>query len=91
MRRSHHFSVERFGALDGPVKVVGLEPERDTVAVRSRRGVANPAVVVLDVEPVQLQHERPVMEKALVLLAGVPALTPEQLLVEPTASGDVSD
>jgi hypothetical protein len=54
--------VKQLGALDRIVEVVDLEPERDAVAVRPRRRVADPAVVVPDVEAVQLQHERPVAE-----------------------------
>jgi len=48
--------------LDRIVEVVDLEPERHAVAVRPRWGVSDPAVVVLDVEAVQLQHERLVAE-----------------------------
>ena len=48
------------------VEVVGLEPERHPVPVGAGRRLADPAVMVLDVEAVQLQHERPAMEQALV-------------------------
>jgi hypothetical protein len=60
VRREHDVGTKPCGALDRIVEIVDLEPERHAVAVRPRRGVADPAVVVLDVEAVQLQHERPI-------------------------------
>jgi hypothetical protein len=69
------------GAPDGVVEVVNFEPEGDAVSVRSRGGVADPPVMVRDVEAVELQHERSGLDQALVLVAAVSALTGEQLLI----------
>ena len=49
------------------------------------------AVMVLDIEAVQLQHERSVAEQAFVLVAAVPALAPEQLLIPAAARRNVGD
>jgi hypothetical protein len=66
VRRSYHLGSERFGSPDRVVEVVDLEPQRDTVAVWRGRGITDRAVVVLDVEPVQLHHERAIVDQALV-------------------------
>jgi hypothetical protein len=58
-------------------------------AVGARRGVADFAAVMLDIEGMQLEHERPVAKQPFVLIATVPALTAEKLLVEATASPDI--
>jgi hypothetical protein len=91
VRREDDLSFQRLRTADGGVEVVDLEPERDAVSVWTRHGVADSAVMVLDVEGVQLQHERAVAEQALVLLAAVTALAAEELLVEATAPRDVGD
>jgi hypothetical protein len=62
VRREHDVGTKSRRALDRFVEVVDLEPERYAVPVRPGRGVADPAVVVLDVEAVQLQHERSIAE-----------------------------
>jgi hypothetical protein len=62
VRREHNLGTKPCGALDRIVEVVDLEPERHAVAVGPRPGVADPAVVVLDVEAVQLQDERSIAE-----------------------------
>jgi hypothetical protein len=91
VRWPDHVGVERCCPIDRLVEVVDLEPERHTVAVWSRRRVADLAVVVVDVEAVQLESECPAMEQALVLLPTVSALAVEQLLVPATAARDVGD
>jgi hypothetical protein len=50
VRRSHHLGAERLGSLDRVVEVVGLEPQGEAIPVGARRGIADPAVVVLDLE-----------------------------------------
>jgi hypothetical protein len=83
--------AKRLGATNNLIEIVDLEPERDAVAVRPQRRIADPAVVVFDVEVVQLQHERSVAEQTLVLLPAVAALATEQLLVPATAAWDIGD
>jgi hypothetical protein len=53
VRRAHQVSIKRFSATDSVVEVVDLEPERDAVPVRSRQRIADPAVVMLEVEVMQ--------------------------------------
>jgi hypothetical protein len=65
MRGPRNFGLERFGALDGSVEVVDLEPQSDAVPIRSRRRVADPAVVMLELEAVELQQKRPVANQTL--------------------------
>jgi hypothetical protein len=50
VRGSFHVSVQCFGAADGLVEVVCLEPDRYAVSVRSRRRVPDSAVVVANLE-----------------------------------------
>jgi hypothetical protein len=65
VRRAHQVSIKRFSATDSVVEVVDLEPERDAVPVRSRQRIADPAVVMLEVEVMQLQDEPSVANKGV--------------------------
>src|SRR5438477_7741320 len=85
MRRQDDFRAKRVSAPNGGVEVLDLEPERQSVSVRARGGVADAAVMVFDVECMELQHQGPAAQQTLVLLAAVSALTAEELLVEATA------
>jgi hypothetical protein len=85
-RQVNHLSLERLGAKHGIVEVVDLKPESNPVAVRARRSIADPAVMVLDAEGVQLHHQLSLAEQALVLLAAMPTLAAQQFLVEGTAA-----
>src|SRR3954454_22090266 len=91
VRRQHDVGVERFSAANRVVEIVDLEPERDAVAVRPRRWVADWAMVMLDSEAMQLEHEASVAKQALVFLSTVPAVTTEQLLIPTTAPRNVGD
>ena len=91
MRRPHHLGAERGGSPDCVVEVVELEPQREAVAVWARRRIADPPVVVLDVEPVQLHHKLAVVNEAFVLVPPVPALAAEQRLIPAAAAFDVAD
>jgi hypothetical protein len=91
VRRQHDLRVERFGATDSVVEVIDLEPERDAVAVRPQRGVADSAVVMLDLEAMELKHEPSIAKQALVFLSAMPAVATEQVLVPTTASRHIGD
>src|SRR5580704_18064861 len=91
MRRQNDLSLERLGARDGGVEVVDLEPERDAVSVRARRGLTDLPMVVLYLERVQLEDEPPVADEALILVAAVVTRAAEQPLVEAAASLHVGD
>src|SRR4051794_28057778 len=91
VRRQHEVGVERFSAANRVVEIVDLEPERDAVPVRPRRWVADWAMVMLDSEAMQLEHETSVAKQALVFLSTVPAVTTEQLLIPTTAPRNVGD
>jgi hypothetical protein len=85
----HDLSPLRLRTANGGIEVLHLEPQRDAVAVGARRGIANLAVMVLDIEGMQLEHKRAVANQSLVLVATVPALAPEKLLVEAAAPHDI--
>jgi hypothetical protein len=75
---------------DRGVEVVGLEPDRDAVAERLLR-VSDRAVVMADLEPVQLQDQYPVDEQLLVLSTAVTASSVQHLLIPPAALPYVGD
>jgi hypothetical protein len=90
VRRQDDLSSQRPRAIHRGVKVIDLKPQRDTVAIGLGREIADLAMVMLDVEGVQLEHEHAVAKQPLVLLATVPALAVQKLLVEATGPRDVS-
>src|ERR1700686_740418 len=91
VRGQYDLSLQRLGTPDGGVEVVDLEPQRNAVAVRARRRITDLAVVVADIEGMQLEHERAVANQPLVLLPAVRALAGKKLLVEETAPSDIGD
>src|SRR4051812_35483725 len=83
--RQEDFGSHRPGPRDRRVDVLDLEPQQYAVARRPVVGVADPSVMVLDFPPVQLQHQFPRDDQALVIRPAVIASAAEQLLI-PTAA-----
>lgn len=88
VRRHHDLSLKCKRTISGGVEIVYLEPQRDTVAVRVRGRVADPCVVVADIERMQLEHEPAASQEPLVLLTSMPAVAAEKLTIEATTPLD---
>ncbi len=59
------------GAFDDGIEVVHFKPEQDAVAVRLVGGIADAAVVMLDLEAVQLQDEVTTVNQLFIMAAAV--------------------
>jgi hypothetical protein len=82
--------AQRADALDRRLEVRDLEPDQDSVSERDVRRRER-AVMVHDVEAVDLQHDLAVLDDLLVLVAAVPILGVEEPGVEAAGCRDVAD
>lgn len=69
---------------------VYAEPQQYTVSVWRVIAIANPSVMVLNIEAVQLKHELAVRHQALILGAPIIGLAAQKLLIPSAACFDVS-
>jgi hypothetical protein len=76
--------------LDGCLEVRHLESEQDAVAERLD-GVREAAMVILDLEVVELQQDLAVPDDLLVLVPAMAALRAEHRQVEPPRGVDIAD
>lgn len=67
MPRQHDVDFHFGRASQGRLEVVQLEPQQDAVAVWPVPGVADGAMIVLDLEGVELQYELAAARQTLVL------------------------
>jgi hypothetical protein len=89
VRRPYHLGLEGLRSPNGAVKVIELEPQCEAVAVWARRGIADPPVMVLHVEAVQLHHQLAVVDQPLILVASMAALAAEQRPIPAAAPLDI--
>jgi hypothetical protein len=89
--RKNDLDLHFRGALHGSVEVVYFEPEQHSVAVGFVGGIGDGAVVVFDIEAMQLKDEHAVFYELLVVRAAVSAATTEQSLIPATAGLDICD
>ena len=74
---------------NGVVEVVNLEPQKHAVSVGFVVRIADRAVMMLDVESVQLKNQHTVRYQTLVLFAAVRALASEETLIPAAARFDI--
>jgi hypothetical protein len=91
MARHQHVRLHPFRAGDGGVEIVDLEPEEHAVAVGLDGRIADRAVMMLDLPPVQLQDQGIVRNQALVFGPAMRAAAAEEILVPSAARFDVAD
>lgn len=75
----------------GRVEIIQFEPEQDTIAIRPVGTVGDRAVMVLDLERVELQHEFAVSRQAFVLGTPMGAFESQQALIPAAAGLDIGD
>jgi hypothetical protein len=63
----NHLDLHFFGAVDGRVELVNLEPQKHAVAVRLEILIADRTMMVFHIPSVQLQDQSPIRKNALVL------------------------
>jgi hypothetical protein len=90
VRAQDDLDAELTSSLDGGIEVVDLEPQQHAIAVRPEVGIADGAVVVLDVPVVELEDERAVRDETFVLGSTVSALAIEEHLVPAAARFDIA-
>lgn len=57
MPREDNFNAHFSCALDDRIKVVNLEPQQHSIAIRLVIGIADASMMVFDFEAVQLKHK----------------------------------
>ena len=86
----NHLDLHFFGAVNGRIEIVKLEPQEDAVSVRLEILIADRTVMVFHIPSVQLQDKSLIRNKTLVLLATVRTLTAQQTLIPATARFNVT-
>jgi hypothetical protein len=84
-----NFSTHLLNTVHHCVEIIHLEPKQHTIAIGLVIGIANRAVVVLNLEVVQLKHKALIVDQALVFGAAMRASASEQALIPETARLDV--
>ena len=79
------------GSLHGSIELLEFEPQDHAIAIWLEVRVAQRAVTMLDLPPVQLQHKSAVRVEALVLRAAMTACATEKLPIPAAAGLDISD
>lgn len=86
MPRQHNLDAHLSRALHHRLKIVDLEPEQHPVSKWFVIRIADPPVMVLDFEAVQLKDKLPVRDQLFVTGASMIAPAAEQALI-PSAAG----
>ena len=81
----HHLNAHLSGALNHGVKIIDLEPQQHSVSIRPVVTVADPAVLVLHFEAVQLKHKLTVRYQPFIVRAPVIAPQAQQTLIPSAA------
>ena len=71
------------------VEIIHLEPEQHAIPVGSASGIADGAVMMFDVEAVQLQNELSILDQLFIVAAAVGAAAAEQALIPPAAGFNI--
>ena len=91
MAGQQEFDAHFGGALHKRVEVIHLKPEQHTIALGSVGWIADGAVMMFDVEAVQLQDERAILHQLLIVLAAMSSAASQQALIPAAAGFDVRD
>lgn len=89
MTRHDHLDAHLSGPPHHRVKVVDLEPEQHAVPIWPVLGIADPAMMMLDREAVQLKYELSIRDQLFVRRTAVVATAAEESLIPPAARLDV--
>jgi hypothetical protein len=81
--------VHLYGARNGRFEVVYLKPEQNTIAVRFVARITDRPMVMLNLEPMQLQDQNAIRNKPLILWATVCASASEQAPIPAAACLDI--
>ena len=89
MARQDNLCLQLCSAGKGRVEVVDFKPQEYTIAMR-QFGVADWAVMVFDIPPVQLKNKVTVRNEPLIVRAAMVALTGQETLIPTTARFDIA-
>ena len=82
--RQNHFCPHLRRPRNRRIKIGGLKPKENAVAMREMR-VTQGSVMMLDIPPMQLQDQLPVGDEPFIFWAAVSALAAKQTLIPATA------
>jgi len=88
--RQEDVRLHLHGTSHRGIEIVHLEPEQDAIALGLVRWIADPTVVVFDIEPMQLQDQNVLRDQPLVFRSAVPAVAAQQSLIPAAARLDVT-
>ena len=89
MPPTNHFDLHFFGASHSRIEIVHFKPQKHAVSVRLEILIADWAVIVSHIPPVQLQDQSPIRNKPLVLGTAVRTLTTKETLIPAAACFDI--
>src|SRR3954462_617584 len=91
MTWEHDLDPHFCGARDDRVEIIHLEPEQNAVPVGPVVAIADAAVIGFDLEAVQLQDKRAILDHLLVVRSSVSPAATQKPCIPPAARFDVRD
>jgi hypothetical protein len=87
----HHLDIHLGSALHDRIKIIHLEPEQHTIPIGPVGAIADGAMMMFDVETVQLQNKPATLRQLLILFAAVNSAATQQALIPLAAGFDIRD